>query len=460
MRLSTTFLSVEQFGVFSLLTAFRAFFGLFLINPVGQHINRHTHEWFSNGSLLARLHRYNHYIFFVALLAVMLVAIWLLLRGTLVIEMVSLASIAMGLSVYAGTWNGTLVPMLNMVGFRAMSVSLEVFTGLLVLLGSVFLVLHHNSGVYWFAGAVFGLGVVALLAWKLLQKQLVNSVGKPSTVKLLDKTTFVSFCLPLAAAAGFMWLLTSGYRFLVEWGWGASALGLMAVGFGIASQMWSICETLAMQFLFPHFYKAISDGDKAKQQQAYTDLINTLMPLYLILLGVTLVSGGWVLAVLTDIKFHDAYPYVFFGAIIEWCRVMAGLLSQAAQVTKRTSYNIVPYACSGLFAVCACIVASTLHAPLINVVFLLVAAGFLLLATMSWQMIKLMPIMIEWRNLIGPALFSIVLGLGGVVYGVAPKPALHSVVALAVVGLLAIVATVIYLKSSKAYQALLSVELR
>ena len=31
---------------------------------------------------------------------------------------------------------------------------------------------------------------------------------------------------------------------------------------------------------------------------------------------------------------------------------------------------------------------------------------------------KLMPIMIEWRNLIWPALFSIVLGLGGVVYGV------------------------------------------
>lgn len=460
LRIATTLLSVEQFGIFALLTGFRAFFGLLFINPVGQHINRHTHEWFDDGSLRERLHRYNGYIFLVALLAIMLVAVWALLRATLTVEAGWLAAVAMGVSVYAGTWNGTLIPMLNMVGFRGLSVSLEILTALLVLVGSVLLVLGNDSGVYWFTGSVFGLAFVAVLAWRSIQRKMGNSADTSTTFKLLDRATIIYYCLPLAAATGFMWLLTSGYRFVIEWGWGSTALGFMAVGFGVASQMWSVCETLLMQFLFPHFYKAISDGNQAKQQQAYTDLINTLTPLYLILLGITLATGGWVMALLTDIKFHGAYLYVLFGAIIEWCRVMSGLLSQAAQVTKRPSYNIVPYACAGSFAIATCVVGGMVHAQLIVVASVLAVAGVLLLVSMGWQMNRLIPIVIDWRNMVSPGLFVIVVVTAATAVGIEPKPVIESTIALAIVGLISIAAVVVYLKRCSAYQALLSVRLR
>lgn len=460
LRIATTLLSVEQFGIFALLNGFRAFFGLLFINPVGQHINRHTHEWFDDGSLRARLYRYNIYISLVAISAIIIVAIWAFLRETLTFESGWLAALAMGLAVYLGTWNGTLISMLNMVGFRGLSVGFEILTAFIILVGSVFLVLENDSGVHWFAGAVFGLGIVSVMVWQTLKRKLPYSAEVPKTVELLDRDTIYSYCFPLATATGCMWLLNSGYRYPVESGWGSAALGFMAVGLGIASQMWSIFETLAMQFLFPHFYKAISVGNHAEQKQAYTDLINTLIPLYLIFLGFTLTTGGWALALLTNVKFHDAYPYVFFGAIIEYCRVMAGLLSQAAQVTKLTSYNIIPYAFAGAFATIACVVVDILNAPLMMVAAALVIAGVILVISMAWQMNKVIPILIDWGNLGFAGIVAIGLLSAAIIIGIGPKPIIKSFMALGLIGILSISAALIYLRECAAYQALISFRLR
>lgn len=460
LRISTTLLSVEQFGVFALLAAMRSFFGLFFINPVGQHINRHTHEWVNDGSLFSKLYYFNRYLFFITILSVLTAAGWALLGGTLTAEEGWLAAIVMGLSVYAGTWNNTLIPILNMAGFRGVSVCFEILTSLLVLLGSALLVWKHDSGVYWFTGSIFGLSVVAVLAFFSIRKKLCKPAHACKAGVLFDQGTVVSYCLPLAAATGLLWLLTSGYRFVVEWGWGSIALGFMAAGFGIARQMWSICETLSMQFLFPHFYKAISDGDDEQQRLAYTNLINTLAPLYLLLLGISVAAGGWALSVLIDEKFHEAYRFVLFGAITEWCRVMAGLFSQAAQVKKRTSYCIIPFAVAGLFAITASVLAGIMHFPLVSVASILVGSGIMLVGLMWWQMNKLIPIAINWKNIL--YLGSFAAGIIGVslLLGAEPKPLVESMIALSITGLVSLTAITLYLRRCREYQALLLVRLR
>jgi O-antigen/teichoic acid export membrane protein len=55
VRIMTTLLEPKDYGIYALLMSFSGFCGLFLINPVGQHINRHTHTWWDDGTLLKKL---------------------------------------------------------------------------------------------------------------------------------------------------------------------------------------------------------------------------------------------------------------------------------------------------------------------------------------------------------------------------------------------------------------------
>ena len=71
----TSLLEPKDYGIYALLVAFQGFCGLFLINPVGQHINRHTHAWWDDGTLLKRLAGYNTYILVVSAGIAMVVVI-------------------------------------------------------------------------------------------------------------------------------------------------------------------------------------------------------------------------------------------------------------------------------------------------------------------------------------------------------------------------------------------------
>ena len=73
IRVVTTVLTPEQFGELALLVAVQMFCGLFLINPVGQHINLHTHAWWDSGTLLSRLKSYRLYVLAVSLVGGVLV---------------------------------------------------------------------------------------------------------------------------------------------------------------------------------------------------------------------------------------------------------------------------------------------------------------------------------------------------------------------------------------------------
>ena len=62
LRIMTHLLEPNDYGVYVLLAAFQGFCGLLLINPVGQHINRNTHAWWDDGTLLKRFAGFNIYL--------------------------------------------------------------------------------------------------------------------------------------------------------------------------------------------------------------------------------------------------------------------------------------------------------------------------------------------------------------------------------------------------------------
>ena len=159
IRAVTTFLTPEQYGELAILMAVQMFCGLFLVNPVGQHINLHTHAWWDDGTLLARLQSYRRYVTAVSLVGgVMMLGI----SKQPAVEQLLWTSVAMFAMVAAGTWNATLIPMLNMLGFRAASVLWSIITVAISLTSSILLVEWLSTATAWFAGQAIGMAVGAL----------------------------------------------------------------------------------------------------------------------------------------------------------------------------------------------------------------------------------------------------------------------------------------------------------
>ena len=170
IRAVTTLLTPEQYGELALLVAVQMFCGLFLVNPVGQHINLHTHAWWDDGTLMARLKSYRNYVFAVSIVGG-LVALGLSKQNT--VEQMLWTALAMFTMVAAGTWNATLIPMLNMLGFRAASVVWSIITVAISLTSSILLVAWQPSANAWFAGQSIGMVIGALGARYFLGRNVV-----------------------------------------------------------------------------------------------------------------------------------------------------------------------------------------------------------------------------------------------------------------------------------------------
>lgn len=342
IRVVTTVLTPEQYGELALLVAVQMFCGLFLINPVGQHINLHTHAWWDSGTLLSRLKSYRLYVLAVSLVGGVLV---LSIGKQYSIEQFFYTALAMFAMIIASTWNATLIPMLNMLGFRAASVLWSTITIAVALASSVLLVIWLPSVTAWFTGQVIGMGAGALGAKYVLQNYAKQSNHSEGTLSLLNKHTIITYCLPLALATGLMWLQLSGYRFVIKSYWGLAQLGFLAVGLQLAGQIFAVAESLAMQFLYPLFYRRVSKHENLVEVElAFSDLLNTLVPVYFVLTGLVIFSAPYLLKILVATQFQNSIIFVMLGAGIELCRILGNLLSNAAQVKRKTKSLALPYA--------------------------------------------------------------------------------------------------------------------
>lgn len=342
IRAVTSYLTPEQYGELAILITVQMFCGLFLINPVGQHINLHTHAWWDDGTLAARLKSYRSYVIAVSIVGSVVV---LGVGNHHAREQMLWTAMTMLAMVVAGTWNATLIPMLNMLGFRAASIKWSIITVAAGLASSIVLVMWSTSATAWFAGQTIGMAAGALGARHVLKQHALRTKSVRGSLPLLNKNTVITYCLPLAFATGLMWVQLSGYRFMIENYWGLAKLGFLAVGLQLAGQIWALAESLATQFLYPLFYRRVSVHENLVEVElAFSDLLNTLVPVYLVLAGLTILSAPYLLRLLVAPQFQDAINFVMLGAVIELCRVLGNLFSTAAHVRRKTKLLGVPYA--------------------------------------------------------------------------------------------------------------------
>lgn len=413
----TSLIEPKDFGIYALLVAFQGLCGLLLINPVGQHINRHTHAWWDDGTLLKRLVGYNRYVIAVSAgIALVVVVWWLLYPGTdHSITGALLSALAVSAMVYLGTWNGTLVYILNMLGFRSSSVGWMLSSSVIGLGFSSLLAYEYHTGTSWVLGQAVGMAAGAIGAGLMLrQYQAARKLVELSLDKLpalLDRQTILNYCLPLAAATGLMWLQNTGYRFWVGGAWGAADLGLLAVGLSISAQIWAIIETLSMQFLNPYFFRHITEVQSEEQKSAVlSDMVNVMWPIYAVLAGFNVVFASSLLIVLTNERYHAAVTFVLLGVLIEFARCTGNLWSYAAQIERRTTKYILPYALGALIVWGGALGVSAMQGDIKMLAIVLAVSGVVMCAEMVRTMQRMMPVKLDvYRWLAGATVLLICL---------------------------------------------------
>ena len=455
IRAVTTILTPDQYGQLALLVVVQTFCGLFLVNPVGMYINRHTHEWWDDGSLLARFGRYRQYIFSVSIIGGIAA---LVVSQEFPPAQIAVIVLAMIVMVNGGTWNATWIPLLNMVGQRGVAVSWGLITSVTGLLASVLLCAVWPTATTWFIGQAFGLVLGAIGAGRALRRGVLpRQIAAPCF--LVDRQAIMAYCFPLAVGTGFMWLQLSGYRLLVERYWGLSLLGYLSVGLLLAGQIWSMVESLAQQFLSPLFYRRVAQIDKDSSTSALSDLLNVMVPIYLLLSGASYIGAPYILKLLVAPQYADADKFLRLGIGIEFCRVMANLLSSAAHVTKRTRSIILPYGAGALVVFIFLVISGEYHFEIEFVPMSLLCAALVMLFVMWKAMsreIKLFPDFKRWL-VAAMMMISFVLASHWLQ---PPKTWGEEVVALILIGLLSAAMAIALLKKNPSLQRLIIVDLR
>ena len=454
-RAVTTFLTPAQYGALALLIVVQTFCGLFLINPVGMHINRHTHEWWDDGSLLSRLSGYKMYVLTVSFIGGIVAITVTIQLGMIRVAMIVLAMILM---VNGATWNTTWIPLLNMVGQRSKAVIWTVITAVTGLLTSILLSTVWPTAIAWFVGQAFGMTVGAIGAGRELRQHAFsqkNVVPQP----LLDRGVIITYCLPLAAGTGFMWAQLSGYRLIVEHYWGLSSLGFLSVGLLLAGQMWSLTESLAQQFLYPLFFRRIAQSDKNTASVALSDLLNVLVPVYLVLVGMTFLGAPYLLKLLIASQYTQAEIFVRLGVGIEFCRVVGNLLSNAAQVTKRTRSIVLPYASGAIALFLMLVIIGECHLGIAWVAISLLLAALVMLGGMWAAMFREIKFFLDMKRWLVAVLMMLLFILPTFWLNY-PTNWTEVAVMLLIIGVLGGAVVVGLLKGSTALQRLLIVDLK
>lgn len=468
LRVMTSFLDPSQYGLWSIFISFQTFATLFLINPVDQHVYMNTHKWSDEGKLKGYLRKYNIYIAIVSLVVSITAFFWfkysLLDKDANSIKLLFM-SIIIGFFVYLGTWNAALTFMLNMLGSRIHSVKWVMITALLGLLFSSAITYKYPYAFSWLIGQTLAFGFGALGAWIYYKKKSLSDeiLLDDEVVKFSEFLSFkvvVVFCFPLAAATGFMWVQTTGYRFLIGEYWGMAELGMLAVGLGVSAQLTGIVENLATQLIYPYFVRRVTNSSELEVNSALSDLMNVLAPVYSLWAGFNVICAKTVLMLLTDDRYHSAVSFLIIGALIEYLRSTTNLWTNTARAQLRTKGLIIPYAFGAIVIVLGTFYVLNYKLSLMMFTFVLTFASMVTCLIMIFSMQKLAKLALD-KIRISIALIIMIFSFYIATYRLSvPTETFSKFLLIIVVGIIFTFITMLFTWKNHALQRLLNAKLK
>jgi len=347
IKVMTALLPAKEMGSVYLFTTVYTFFVLAFISPFGQYINRHTHAWWRNKSLLNNL---TLYILYLILVGVSAVIIGYILYSFGILNHITLFTFLLLLffSILFMTLNQTIIPLLNMLHYRFSFTILTLLTSLGILVfGYIFIDINGAKSSGWLWGIVVSnvifMFIGALILWNNLHESFATFLKNTRKITRENLKSILKFVLPLSIATLFMWLQNSGYRIVVEQKIGLEFLGFLGVGLAVSGQIAGVFESIAMQYFHPIYYEKISHSDLEGRTIAINELINKVLPIYLMLAIFLTFLAKYVVETLVDENYYGVYIFTIFGVWMEFFRMTTNLLGNISQSEMNTKKFILPY---------------------------------------------------------------------------------------------------------------------
>ena len=362
IKLATKLLSAFEMGNFYLIVSIAGFFGLFLVGPVGQYINRKTHQWYEEKNIINIFYIYNYYIVFLSFLSIGIIYI---LHSFNITNNMELFSLSMVLFVYilSHTWNQTIIPMINMLEHR---ISFVVFTlisqFLFLILAYILIMFFAKEGLIWFFGQAAAFGVVAIGAFIYFRKKIQNNFNIAVAHKMININNFkniLKFSAPLFVSSLFFWMQSQSYPIIINKNIGSEFLGYFGVGMAIALAISSAFETVIMQYIYPQMYKSMKDENRFSAM--ISNIINVILPVYLMLSVYVSLYAVYINSILVDHKYYSSYIFVIFGIWVLFYRMSSNIVSNIAHAKMDTKSLIVPNFIGALTAVFGVLIATKLE---------------------------------------------------------------------------------------------------
>jgi O-antigen/teichoic acid export membrane protein len=347
-RVLSTVLSVPDMGIYYFLLSISAAFGLVYANPIGMYANRMLHNWQDHGVMIRNLKTIMISLFIGSLLTIPFLFIfkdkisfdnhnWFFLVGVLIFY------------VFSTTFNGTLVPSLNLLGFTNQFVIWTLATNSFGLMLSYLLVTFiSNDPLYWLIGQAISFALCGLFAYGILLTKIKDKVEQIKVINTQDRINRVAkFAFPIVITNLAVWILGQSFRFFYKENIDLSVLGELAFGLGLATSLSVAVEYLFQQLYFPDFYRKINSTSTNKGE-VWNHLLNKLIAPYIYFTAFLIGLSPFILRVLADVKFKNSVEFLALGACVELLRMTSNVFTMATQSEMKTYKAIGPYLIGGI----------------------------------------------------------------------------------------------------------------
>lgn len=401
IRVSTALLEPKEMGNIYIFTTIYTFFVLLLISPFGQYINRHTHQWHEQKSLLDNLGLYSLYLIIISIFSVIVGFLLYSFGVSQEIELEYFLSLLF-LFILFMTLNQTILPLLNMLHYRLSFTILTVLTAFgIIVFGYLFVKLFGSTSENWLLGTVVSNTLFLIIGFFILKNRLNEKFnGFFYSFKKITKEKIKSilvFVMPLSVATLFMWLQNSGYRILIEQNIGLEFLGFLGVGLAISGQVASTIESIVMQYFHPIYYKQITNATVEERKKAIESFINKALPIYFMLAIFLTFLAKYVVEILVDEKYYGVYIFTTFGIWIEFFRMSSNLFGNISQSEMNTKKFMAPYIIGSLVTIILVYFSSLKVDYEFYLPIALLIGGILTMIVMYISMKKLIDFKIDFR---------------------------------------------------------------
>ena len=351
-RVLSSLLSVSEVGIYYFLLSISAAFGLIYANPIGMYTNRMMHGWLEHGVLHRNLKTVS-LCFLVGSFLTIPFLFFFRQKISLDDQSFTFLISVLVFYIFSATLNGTIVPGLNLLGFTNQFVVWTFLTSGLGLLLSYLIVTYVSPGpLNWLVGQGLSFFLCGIIAMVILFIKTQEKSGLKTEVKNAESRIrkVSSFAFPIVITNVAVWSLGHSFRFFYKENVDLNILGELAFGLGLATSLSVAVEYLLQQIYLPEFYKELNDPLK-DNGKVWNALLNKLLSPYLYLMMFMIGLSPFIMNILADVKFKNAFQYLALGALVEFFRMCGNIFSMATHSEMKTNKAIGPYLLGGVITI-------------------------------------------------------------------------------------------------------------